>query len=346
MNMIEKENTLHYDETEFFDYLEVIIKRRWLIFWGILICIISVAFFTKIKERVKIYESHASIHPSEQSDYLKTGIDERIVSQQVYPEIMESFTFRESIVKKRYKFINDGKEEEKDLIEYFNSETLENAVLNLNSIIEIETLNQGIIDIKVSTKFPELSASIANEYINQLDIYNQERRNSNAKANLEFIEGRLEQIKKELENAEENLLDFTNKNQELLLSNIEGTPNPRVSRSLPALEMERDRLEREVSLKSDLFITLNSQYELAKIEAQKEIPVITVIDYGKPPNSPVPSKLKRNSLIAAFIGLFISVSLAFTMEYFKKVDAKRKEYILMELRKDKNRIKSILKKHP
>ena len=84
----------------------------------------------------------------------------------------------------------------------------------------------------------------------------------------------------------------------------------------------------------------------AIIEAQKEIPVITVIDYGKPPNSPVPSKLKRNSLIAVFIGLFVSVSLAFLMEYFKKVDIKRKEYILMELKKDKNRVKSIFKKKP
>lgn len=343
--MIEKENKFEYDEVEFFDYLEVIIKRRWFICLGTLICILSTVLFTMFKERIKIYEAKASILPSEQSDYLQTGIDEMLIAGQVYPQIMESFPFMDAIVKKEYRFINNGKQEEKDLISYFDSQTLEDAFNSLNSMVETEIDKQGIINLKVVTRFPELSASIANEYINQLNIYNQERRNSNAKANLEFISVRLEEIKKELIRAEEDLLDFTKKNQELVLFNDETKiQSQRISRSMPALEMERDRLQREVELKSELFKTLSNQYELAKIEAQKVIPVITVISNAMPPISPIPSKLKRNSLVAFFGGLFMTVSLAFLIEYFGNTDTKRKEYILKELEKDKDRFKNIFKK--
>ena len=84
-----------------------------------------------------------------------------------------------------------------------------------------------------------------------------------------FIEGRLDSVKADLEKAEQALRDFREEN--------------RAIQDSPALRMQEGRLLRAVALNEQLYSTLAAQYELAKIEEVKNLPVIDVLDEATPP---------------------------------------------------------------
>ena len=39
------------EEPDLLDYIEVIVRRRWMIFWGVLICVISSYIFALLEKR-------------------------------------------------------------------------------------------------------------------------------------------------------------------------------------------------------------------------------------------------------------------------------------------------------
>ena len=48
------------------------------------------------------------------------------------------------------------------------------------------------------------------------------------------------------------------------------------------LQLELERLMRDVEIQTQIYITLQQQYELARIEEVKETPFVVVLDEGKP----------------------------------------------------------------
>ena len=48
------------------------------------------------------------------------------------------------------------------------------------------------------------------------------------------------------------------------------------------LQLELERLMRDVEIQTQVFITLQQQYELARIEEVKETPSVVTLDLGKP----------------------------------------------------------------
>ncbi len=82
--------------------------------------------------------------------------------------------------------------------------------------------------------------------------------------NREFIQERIQDVKLELETAEEHLKTFREKNRSIIES--------------PQLQLEIGRLTRDVELQNQLFITFQEQLELAKIKELDETPTLTVLD--------------------------------------------------------------------
>ena len=62
--------------------------------------------------------------------------------------------------------------------------------------------------------------------------------------------------------------------------------------SSPSLQLEQDRLSREVQVQKDIYITLKQQLELAKIEEVQETSIVQILDYPTQPLSPALEKLK------------------------------------------------------
>jgi uncharacterized protein involved in exopolysaccharide biosynthesis len=50
----------------------------------------------------------------------------------------------------------------------------------------------------------------------------------------------------------------------------------------PQLQLELERLMRDVEIQTQVFITLQQQYELARIEEVKETPSVIILDKGMP----------------------------------------------------------------
>jgi uncharacterized protein involved in exopolysaccharide biosynthesis len=128
----------------------------------------------------------------------------------------------------------------------------------------VATRSTGMITVRVRTKSPEVSLEIANRLLEGLNHFNLITRQSQAREERRFTEGRLEAAKASLRAAEDGLQRFLQKNRQYSDS--------------PALTFERDRLQREVTLQQQVVSSLAQRYEEERIGEVRDTPVITVIE--------------------------------------------------------------------
>jgi len=136
---------------------------------------------------------------------------------------------------------------------------------------------------------------VANQFVTELEHYNRSKRKTKALNNQENLERRLDSVKVELAQTEDRLESFLEKNRNFAISDD------------PELNRELARLKREVGIKSETYVTLTQQYELAKIETEKEIPIVQVLDTAVPP-------LKKSAPKRTLIVL-TTTALAFTFGF-------------------------------
>ena len=185
----------------------------------------------------------------------------------------------------------------------------------------IETEKKGdIFIITIGSIEAELSKQLVESLVEELKNYQIEhttRRNREARL---FIEGRIIDTEKELKKAEELLKDFRDRNR-------------RIENS-PALQLEQQRLNREVSVLTGVFTTLKQQLETTKIEEVKEANSFAIIDK---PEAPVfyskPNKMKI-VLFFGLLGIVLGIFSSYFIETFKSLNKSKKEKI--------NKIYSIL----
>ena len=126
-------------------------------------------------------------------------------------------------------------------------------------------------------------------YLSIIDYSNQV---VNAKA-LEkrlFIEKRIIEVKSELENAENEMLIFLENN---------------INITSPSLQLERERIQRDINLHSTVYINLSDQLELAKIDEKDTTSSIFLLD--KPKNLNLKAGLSPlDYLIFSFLISFLS----------------------------------------
>lgn len=301
------------DEVDLFDYIEVLVKRRWLIFWGVAICILA-AFVVSLRA-TPTYTATATLLPSEENipDLNLSNTPQGVSrsSRISYLGVLGSVSLNKAVLEKEYRYHRGEKDSvSQTLINYFNTQMPSQAIDALLGMAKFEEGKSGILKIDVTTPYPELSAQVANEYVNQLMIYNEKRLPTRIHERLRFTEQRLEEVRGELSKAEEALLNFQKSNVNFI-GGPGGTP--------PDLSLELSRLQREVNVKSGLFTTLVNQYEVARIEARGQTPVIEVLNYADPKDCVSSLKSRNQSvLISAAVGLMVTVFLAFFLEYIEK----------------------------
>jgi len=326
-----------YEEVNFINYVNILLKKRWLIILGVFFCVLVTGIYSKT--RPPQYTASAKFLPSknpEMTSRMGTLIGttgrvesiENIVTSAYYTELLKSSPFLERIVKR--KFLVKKKGEEVDLISFYGNE-IEKGEEPLSRVIntvgkQLEASTQRtttVITISYSTGEPELSASIVNAFLEELIKYNQDMKDNKARQNREFIENRLEENRELLKVAEESLAEFTAKNKKI---------------ATPDLQVELDRLKRTVKVQEEVFITLKKQLELAKIEEQEKTPVIQIIEKASVPLYKSNPKTKRNVMLAGFVSLFFFIGLAFVLDYISKLTPDKERY--SELLENLNDIKN------
>jgi uncharacterized protein involved in exopolysaccharide biosynthesis len=106
--------------------------------------------------------------------------------------------------------------EQFDLKKIYRTQLLEDARKELNQNTSIqEDRKSGIISIAVTDGSPQRAAALANAYVNNLNSMVSHLSTSSAHRERVFLEGRLQSVKLELDDAEEQLAQFSSKNNTL-----------------------------------------------------------------------------------------------------------------------------------
>jgi uncharacterized protein involved in exopolysaccharide biosynthesis len=182
------------------------------------------------------------------------------------------------------------------------TERLEKGRKQLEKATSVRVDNEtSVVAVSVETRHPVLSAAVANLFIDLLNRFNLETRQSNAEERRRFVEERMSAAEDELHAAEDDLQSFLERNRR-----IEGSPE---------LQFHRDRLQRQVTIKQEVFTTLRRSYEEARIQEVNDTPVITVIDRAVTPDKKSSPKRKLNVILAFFLGGILGVFGAFGREF-------------------------------
>lgn len=198
-----------------------------------------------------------------------TGLES---SSLLYPDILKSRLIGEAVLTASYRFLQGKRPLERTLLEYLGAKDMERGLKKLAARRQIEMdVKTGIITLRVTTGNRELSALVANRFVAELERYNREKRKTKALNNQQNLERRLDSVKVELAQSEDALEAFLSKNRNFTVSD-----DPELNRRLA-------ELKRETSIKGETYATLTQQYELAKIETEKEIPIVQVLDNAVPP---------------------------------------------------------------
>ncbi len=144
---------------------------------------------------------------------------------------------------------------------------------------------------------PQLASDIAEYYGYFIKKYIAEELEIQSRKNREFIEERLSVAKSDLAKSEDELTDFRKQHTMVL--------------EPPEIQLQRGRLMRNVEVNQEVYITLRQQYELARIEELKELPIINILDIPEPAadkDSPKRLLIILGSMIAgAIIGVTLVV---------------------------------------
>ena len=134
----------------------------------------------------------------------------------------------------------------------------------------------------------------------QVQSYIQKENSAQTNKEKIFISDRLLIVKNELESIELELKNFKERN--------------RGYEDSPELFMIFSRFFREVEAKKQLYITLQQQLELARIEEVKQTPILHILDYAVPPSR---KSSPNRFLFLAFSTIFglISSSLVTIIKY-------------------------------
>ncbi len=148
--------------------------------------------------------------------------------------------------------------------------------------------------LTVQLRMPEgsLVAEVINNVVESLDIYVRTKRKSNAVNQRKYIQLRMLEVGDSLELFEDDLAAFRTHNKVIDVS--------------PELQLEQARLSRRVDIQQTVFMELQRQLELAKIEEIKDTPIINVREEAQNPVNPSSYSRKTKFLIIMFFSIILS----------------------------------------
>lgn len=282
---------------------------------GFLLVAIIYTIFT-----TKYYESYISIYPDQGTDNnignfmgvgAVLGLDFGANQPPAFyiPDVINSRRLKSDIV--LHKWNSNLFSRKINLIEYwdlipdssgffysYNPEeirqiSLQNAISQLEDNLYVFEEESGLIQIRVLMEEAQLAADIANYISSFLIQYIGEELKLKSTQYRKFLENRLLEVEKQLEYAESNLTSFRNKNP--------------IAKDTPYLQNLRGQLIRDLEVEQQVFLTLRTQYEIARAEELKEQPVINILDYASVSINPYWPNYILIFILSLFMGFMVSI---------------------------------------
>tara|TARA_Y100000768_G_C23990765_1_gene692597 strand:+ start:4714 stop:6159 length:1446 start_codon:yes stop_codon:yes gene_type:complete len=265
---------------------------------------------------------------------LNQEINTDLSSPSLYPEIIKSRVFAKKVI---YKTFYTGKyQKELPLIGIITNET-DQSLFYSDSLFQIgvKELNENYIEfdqdpksaisvIKISTFEPSFSQKLANVVILELEKLNRFYKSVTVNEKIDFIENRINSVQENLETSENKLKNFNEKNRQV---------------NSPHLKLELDKLERDLEVEKEVYMTLKQQLELAKIEAIQESSIVQILDEPHLPLLPSNKNQIQSFLLSVILGFLLGVFAGFIRTYIHNNDTSERK----KIRKVRNFFKKKLK---
>lgn len=150
---------------------------------------------------------------------------------------------------------------------------LELGVKQLRKDIRTESdIKTNVTKVTVSNRYPELVAAEANTSLALVNSFNIEQRASRARSKRIYLENRLSEARRDLEIAQGRYRDFLASNRQW--------------RQSPMLSSDEETLRRAEDVATDLYLSLEKQYESARLDEFNDAALITVVDSAVAPQRP------------------------------------------------------------
>jgi uncharacterized protein involved in exopolysaccharide biosynthesis len=162
----------------------------------------------------------------------------------------------------------------------------------------------GVIDLTVTVDHAGLAEQVSARLLELLNEYNLEVRKTRARDEAKFVRERLADVQGDLRAAENALEAFIRNNRDI--------------RNSPDLTFQRDRLERQVSARQEVYTTLLRAQEQAQVEGMRDTPVLQIIDAPAGSGLPASRKVLLNAVIAFLFGLLVAIGFATTRELARR----------------------------
>lgn len=172
----------------------------------------------------------------------------------------------------------------------------------LNSRVRITTPGTYLIKVFVESPYRALAPMIASRLAVELNRANLESRKRGASLEREFVQAQLLEAGTRLRLAEDDLQRFETANRSFAATSF--------------LAFEWDRLKRQVSMRQNLYTSLATALDNARIEEVRDLPVLTVVERPEIPLHADPPKWPEKALMGALFGFLLGIVLSFFHGYF------------------------------
>jgi uncharacterized protein involved in exopolysaccharide biosynthesis len=174
---------------------------------------------------------------------------------------------------------------------------LELGVKALSKSIRTESdARTNLVKVTVDERYPRLAAEEANTALSLVNSFNLQQRSSRARGKRIYLQQRVIDARAALAAAQARYRDFLSGNRQW--------------RTSPTLASDEETLRRDEEVASDLYLTLEKQYEMARLDEFNDAALITVVDSAVPPVKPYWPHYTLLIPGALLLGLFLGVIVA------------------------------------
>jgi uncharacterized protein involved in exopolysaccharide biosynthesis len=152
----------------------------------------------------------------------------------------------------------------------------------------------GAIRVALEGPSPQEAAEMLDSLLSLTNAFAVTNLRSRARARRQFAETQVVQAKADLEQSEDSLRGFYERNR-------------RISDS-PALQFEEARLRRRIDLRQEIYLTLNRELEQARLDEVRDTPILNIIDPPVPPARHEKPQRRVLTVLGAFLGALAAIA--------------------------------------
>ena len=233
---------------------------------------------------------------------------------EVYPEIVKSSALLSKVLSESYNTKKYGRAslsqiliKEFSLTKYKEPERKNRLIVEFRNMINItKDRLSPLVTLEVSAFEPLFSAQLSSTIIQKSGEIQRELKTNRVKQKRLFIEERLIEVSTDMKKMAKELREFREYNRNLSNS--------------PSLEMKFEEMKREIELQNNLYITLRTQLEKAKIDEVERDHMVQIIDGPNVPAKLTSPKKGLSIVLSMFFGFFISIFTIFFRENYIKTE--------------------------